>query len=42
VISNPYALGALALVILAGFAWLVWGRKNIAYQTGGVRPWQRS
>jgi hypothetical protein len=34
VVSNPYALGALGLVILAGFVWLIWGRKRIAYQTG--------
>lgn len=33
-ISNPYALGALALIVVAGFVWLMWGRKRIAYQTG--------
>lgn len=33
-IQSPWAFGTIALVIVLGFAWLMWGRRRIAYQAG--------
>lgn len=33
-IQSPWAFGTIALVIVLGFVWLMWGRRRIAYQAG--------